>query len=67
MSVEWGRVSAFADDITIFVSRRLDIEAVKKAAAGYEEVAWAKVNLDKSEGMRLGIWWGGVPLSGPFH
>ena len=28
--------SAFADDITVFVSRRLDIKAVKKAVAEYE-------------------------------
>ena len=27
-----ARVSAFADDITVFVSRRLDIKAVKKAS-----------------------------------
>ena len=49
-----ARVSAFADDITVFVSRRLDIKAVKK----YERIAGAKVNFDKSEGLRLGAWRG---------
>ena len=31
-----ARVSAFADDITVFVSRRLDIKAEKKAVGEYE-------------------------------
>ena len=52
------RVSAFADDITVFVSRRLDIKAVKKAVSEYERNAGAKVNSDKSEGLRLGAWRG---------
>ena len=46
-----ARVSAFADDITIFVSRCLDVEAVKKAVGEYERIAGAKVNFDKSEGL----------------
>ena len=62
-----ARVSAFADDITVFVSRRSDIDAVKKAVARYEQVAEAKVNLDKSEGLRLGVWRGGVSLPGLFR
>ena len=44
-----ARVSAFADDITVFVSRRLDIEAVKKAVGKYVRIAGAKINFDKSE------------------
>ena len=39
-----ARVSTFADDITVFVSRRLDIKAVKKAVSEYERIAGAKVN-----------------------
>ena len=49
-----ARVSAFADDITVFVSHRLDIKAVKEAVVEYERIAGAKVNFDKSEGLRLG-------------
>ena len=49
-----AKISAFADDITVFVSRRLDIVAVKMAVERYEKVAGAKVNFDKSEGLRLG-------------
>ena len=43
-------VSAYAD-ITVFVSHRLDILAVEKAVERYEEVAGAKINFYKSEGL----------------
>ena len=49
-----ARFSAFANDITVFVSRCLDIKAVKKAVGEYEQIAGAKVNFDKSEGFQLG-------------
>ena len=62
-----AKISAFADDITVFVSRRLDIVAVKMAVERYEKVAGTKVNFDKSEGLQLGAWRGGVPLPGPFR
>ena len=62
-----ARVSAFADDITVFVSHRLDIEAVKKAVGEYERIAGAKVNFDKSEGLQLGAWRGSDTLQGPFR
>ena len=59
-----ARVSAFADDFTVFVSRRLDIKAAKKAVSEYEAIAGAKV---KSEGLRLGAWRGCDTLHGPFR
>ena len=62
-----ARVSAFADDITVFVSRRLGIKAVKEAVVEYERIAGAKVNFDKSEGWRLGAWRGSNTLPGPFR
>ena len=62
-----ARVSAFAHDITVFVSRRLDIKAVKKAVSEYEGIAGAKVNFDKSEGLRLGAWRGSDTLPGLFR
>ena len=40
------KVSAYADDITVFVSRLSDIKAVKKAVEKYEDVASAKINFD---------------------
>ena len=52
-----ARVSVFADYITVFVSRCLDIKAVKKAVGEYERIAGAKVNFDKI-GLRLGAWRG---------
>ena len=60
-----ARVSTFADDITVFVSRRLDIKAVKEAVVEYERIAGAKVNFSKSEGLRLGAWSNTLP--GPFR
>ena len=62
-----ARVSAFADDVTVFVSRLRDIEAVKEAVVEYERIAGAKVNFDKSEGLRLGAWRGSNTLPGPFR
>ena len=49
----WAKISAFADDITVFVSCRLNIIAVKKAVEKYKKVAGLKVNFDKNEGLRL--------------
>ena len=62
-----ARVSAFADDITVCVSRRLDIKAVKKAVGEYERIAGAKVNFDKSVGLQLGAWRGSHTHPGPFR
>ena len=62
-----ARVSTFADDVTVFVFRRLDIEVVKEAVVEYERIAGAKVNFDKSEGLRLGAWRGSNTLPVPFR
>ena len=60
-------VSAFADDITVYLSRRLDIKAGKKAVGEYEWIAGAKVNFDKSEGFRLGACSSSDTLPGSFR
>ena len=57
----------YANSITVFVSRHLDIKAMKKAVAKYEQIAEAKNNFEKSESLQQGAWRGGFPLSGPFH
>ena len=62
-----ARVSAFANDIWVFVSRRLDIKAGKKVVGEYERIAGAKINFDKSEGLRLRAWRGNDTLPGPFN
>ena len=59
-----AKISAFADYITVFVSSSLDIIAVK-AVEKYEKVAGAKVNLHKSEGLRLGAWRAALSYQGP--
>ena len=55
----------------MLVSRRLDIKAVKKAVkkvvGEYEQIAGAKVNFYKSEGLRLRAWRGSDTLLGPFR
>ena len=61
------RFSAFADDIIVFVSSRLDVKAVKEAVGEYERIAGAKVNFDKSEVLRLSAWRGSDTLPGPFR
>ena len=61
-----ARVSAFADDVTVFVSHRQDIEAVKEAVVECQRIAEAKFNFDKSEGLHLGAWRGSNSLPGPF-
>ena len=61
-----ARVSAYADDVTGFVYCRLDIKSVKKAVIRNEQIAGAKINFDKSEGLWLGVWQGCVQLPGPF-
>ena len=62
-----AKVSAYANDITVFVSRRLDIKTEKKAVARYEQIAGAKINFDKIEGSRLHAERSGVSLPGPFR
>ena len=62
-----AKVSTFADDIIVFVSRRLDIETMKKAVGKYERIAGAKVNFDKSEGLRLGALRSSDTFPGPFR
>ena len=40
---------------------------MKEAVVEYERIAGAKVNFDKSEGLRLGAWRGSNTLPGPFR
>ena len=50
-----AKVSAYANNITVFSLRLLDIKAVKNAVVRYEQIAGSKFNFDKSEGLRLGV------------
>ena len=62
-----AKVSAYADDIIVFVFRRMDILAVKKAVERYKKVTGAKVIFDKSEGLQLCACKSGAPLPWPFR
>ena len=60
-----ARYSAYADDVSVLVSSKAEINEVSKEISGYELVTGAKINRDKSSGLRLGSW-KGVSLPGPF-
>ena len=54
------KVSAYTDDIIVFVSCRLATKAEKKVVVRYEKKEGAKMNFDKIEGRCLCTWMGGV-------
>ena len=58
--------SAYADDVSVFVSSSEDITAVQQALGEYERITGAKINCDKSAGLRLGAW-RRLNLPGPFE
>ncbi len=49
-------VSAYADDINIFVKNENDIHTITKALKCYEKASSSKVNWDKSEALKVGQW-----------
>ncbi|CAE1328699.1 unnamed protein product [Acanthosepion pharaonis] len=51
-----ARYSAYADDVSALVSSRAEIDEVSKEISGYEMVTGARINRDKSVGLRLGAW-----------
>ena len=53
-------ISAFDDDTTVFMYCRLDIKAMKKAVARYEQIAEIEINFDNSEDLRFDALWGDV-------
>ena len=53
--------------ISVFVSRCLNVKAVKKAVVKYEEIKGAKINFDKSKDQQLGVLRSGIHLPRPFH
>ena len=56
-----------ADATIVFVSFQLNIKVGQKPVKRYKEVAGAKINFDKREGLRLRAWTGDIPLPGPFR
>ena len=60
-----ARYTAYADDVTVLVTSSAEIEEVSKEIGRYEHVTGAKINREKSVGLRLGSW-KGCALPGPF-
>jgi len=49
-------VLAYADDITVFPSNRVDIQNVHQAIQIYEQATGAQLNPNKSRGLAVGGW-----------
>ena len=50
------KLSAYADDVTLFLSQPTDIVAIQALIQSYESVSNAKVNWQKTCGLSLGGW-----------
>ena len=59
-----ARYTAYADDVSVLVTSSAEVEEVSKEIGRYEAVTGAKINREKSVGLRLGSWKGCV-LPGP--
>ena len=64
-ATEVARYTAYADDVSVLVTSSAEVEEVSKEIGRYEAVTGAKINRDKSVGLRLGSW-KGCALPGPF-
>lgn len=49
-------ISAYADDVHIFVRDQADVEALKDSLRVYVKASFAKVNSSKSEALQVGRW-----------
>ena len=64
-SSEVAWYTAYTDDVSVLVTSNAEVEEVSKEIRRYEAVAGAKINREKSVGLRLGSW-KGCTLPGPF-
>ena len=64
-SCEVARYTAYADNVSVLVTSSVDVDEVSKEIGRYEAVTGAKINREKSVGLRLGSW-RGCNLPGPF-
>ena len=51
---EVARYTAYADDVSVLVTSSAEVEEVSKEIGRYEDVTGAKINREKSVGLRLG-------------
>ncbi len=49
-------ISAYADDVTVFISDQNDVNILIEAIGQYEKASSARVNWGKSEGLIIGQW-----------
>lgn len=49
-------LSAYADDVTVFITGQTDIQILEQKLALYEQASSAKVNWSKCDGLILGEW-----------
>ena len=58
-------ISAYADDVNVFVQGQEDIQELKDSLVLYERAASARVNWEKSEAVLVGQWSAGNTPSLP--
>jgi hypothetical protein len=49
-------VVAYADDVTVFLTSPHDVSAVQDALQTYEQATGAKININKSKALAMGLW-----------
>ena len=64
-SSEVARYTAYTDDVSVLVTSSAEVEEVSKEIGRYETLTGAKINREKSVGLRLGSWKGSA-LPGSF-
>jgi hypothetical protein len=61
-------VTAYADDVTIFVTTPLDIPKIQEAINNYTAASGAKINITKSKAMPVGPWDTNINIMNiPYH
>jgi hypothetical protein len=56
------KLVAFADDITVILTRQEDIYIVRRIISAYEQASGARVNVHKSKALALGTWDTALPI-----
>jgi hypothetical protein len=57
-------IIAYADDVTIIVSKPEDIRITHETLSTHEEATGAKINIRKSRALALGSWNTSIPIMG---
>ena len=49
-------ISAFVDDITVFINNKRDLKTLENCIANFEQATNAKINREKTQVLKLGDW-----------